>query len=120
MTIQDMNLSVRARNSLMRAGIRTTEQLMTMDAGDLLKIRNLGQKTLDEIQGAMKLLEKREQKEVQKIAPRGSYLHGYQEGADAMRRAAIRELTKRSRHMTIDQQQIFSKACDLIKEIEVL
>ena len=104
----------------MRAGVRTTEQLMSMDAEDLLRIRNLGQKTLGEIQTTMKSLEEKQRKETQRIAPRGSYVHGYQEGSEAMRRAAIRELTRRGGHMAPEFQAFLSTVCDVVKEIEVL
>lgn len=120
MRIEDLAMSVRARNALQRAGIRTTEQLMSMDAEDLLCIRNLGQKTLKEIQAVMKTLERKEREKVQKAAPRGSYLHGYQEGVEAMRRAAIRELTRMGRHKNLDDQKIFSEMCGVIREIEVV
>lgn len=120
MKIEELNLSVRARNALLRSGVRTTEQLMSMDAEDLLRIRNLGKKTLTEIQSIMKTLEKKEKDKVQKIAPRGSYLHGYQEGSEGMRRAVIRELTKMGRHRNAEDQQLLTTACGVIKSIEVL
>lgn len=120
MKIDDLSLSVRARNALRRAGVRTTEQLMAMDAEDLLRIRNLGQKTLTEIQTVMKTLEQKERDKVQRTAPRGSYLHGYQEGAEAMRRAAIRELTRMGRTLQLDEQSITTEACNRLKNIEVL
>lgn len=120
MKIEDLNLSVRASNALRRAGVRTTEQLMTMDAQDLLRIRNLGHKSLSEIQKVMTVLEKEERQALQEPAPHGSYLHGYQEGKEAMRRAVIRELTRMGRHMTMDAQEALSRACVFIKGIEVL
>lgn len=119
MKIEDLNLSVRASNALRRAGIRTTKQLMSMDAGDLLRIRNLGHKSLDEIQKTIAALEELERKEQSANAPHGSYLHGYQEGKEGMRRAAIRELTKMGRRMDRENQELISMACSIIREIEV-
>ena len=120
MKIEDLNLSVRARNALRRAGVRTTEQLMSMETSDLLSIRSLGQKTLQEIQNAVKVLEEKERDTAKAPAPHGSYLHGYQEGSERMRRAVIRELTKLGRRMNGDQQEALSIACGIIKGIEVL
>lgn len=120
MKIEELNLSVRARNALMRAGVRTTEQLMTMEADDLRRIRNIGDKTLYEIQRTMKKVEEQERKLQAEQMPNGSYLHGYQEGKEAMRRAVIRELTRLSRRVNGDQQEILSEACGMIKMIEVV
>lgn len=120
MKIEELNLSVRARNALRRAGIRTTEQLMSMQAGDLLNIRCVGQKTLEEIQTVVNALEKKERNLAQEPAAYGSYLHGYAEGKEGMRRAVIRELTRMARHMTGDRQEVISDACARIETIEVL
>lgn len=120
MKVEDLNLSVRASNALRRAGVHTMEQLMSMDSGDLLRIRNLGQKTLKEIQAVVKILEQKEREKVQKAGTRGSYMHGYQEGSEAMRRAVIRELTRMGRHKNNDDQKIVSEMCVAIREIEVL
>lgn len=48
-TIEDMDLSVRSFNSLKRAGINTVEDLVTKTEDDMLKVRNLGRKSLDEV-----------------------------------------------------------------------
>ena len=120
MKIEELKLSVRARNALMRAGIRTTEQLMTLEADDLRKVRNIGEKTLYEIQRTMKKVEELERIAQTKQAPNGSYLHGYQEGKEGMRRAVIRELTRMGRRLNRDQHEILSEACGMIKMIEVL
>ena len=48
-------VSGRARNCLLRRGIRTIEQLSKMTPKELLKIRNLGETTLEELRA---LLEK--------------------------------------------------------------
>ena len=47
--IEDLGLSVRAYNSLKRAGIRTVEQLGRLTDDDLCHIRNLGRKCVEEI-----------------------------------------------------------------------
>lgn len=49
MSIEDMNLSVRAYNCLKRANIRTVEDLTKKTEDDMLKVRNLGKKSLDEV-----------------------------------------------------------------------
>ena len=49
MKIEDLDLSVRAYNSLKRVGIDTVEQIRERDAEEILHIRNLGKKCFDEI-----------------------------------------------------------------------
>jgi len=49
MTIEDMDLSVRSYNCLKRAGIHTVEDLTRRSEDDMLKVRNLGRKSLDEV-----------------------------------------------------------------------
>ena len=49
MTIEDLDLSVRSRNCLKRAGIHTIEDLIKKSGDDMLKVRNLGKKSLDEL-----------------------------------------------------------------------
>ena len=49
MSIDDMDLSVRSNNCLKRAGILTVEDLTKKREEDMLKVRNLGRKSLDEI-----------------------------------------------------------------------
>jgi len=49
MTIEDLDLSVRSYNCLKRAGIHTVEDLTKKSEEDMLKVRNLGQKSLDEV-----------------------------------------------------------------------
>ena len=120
MKVEDLKLSVRARNALMRAGVRTTEQLMTLETDDLRGMRNIGEKTLYEIQNTMKTVEALERRAQQEQAPNGSYLHGYQEGKEGMRRAVVRELTRMARRVNGDQQEILSEACGMVKMIEVL
>ena len=118
--IEELNLSVRARNALMRAGVRTSEQLMSMEVDDLRKIRNIGDKTLYEVQRTMKKLEEQERVAQVQQAPNGSYLHGYCEGKEGMRRAVVRELTRLARRASREQQEILSEACGMVKMIEVL
>ncbi|MDR1092782.1 MAG: DNA-directed RNA polymerase subunit alpha [Clostridiales bacterium] len=49
MNIEDMDLSVRSYNCLKRAGIHTVEDLTKKTEDDMLKVRNLGRKSLDEV-----------------------------------------------------------------------
>lgn len=49
MTIEDMDLSVRSYNCLKRAGINTIEDLTKKSKDDMLKVRNLGLKSLEEV-----------------------------------------------------------------------
>lgn len=49
MGIEDMDLSVRSYNCLKRANIHTVEDLTQKTEDDMLKVRNLGRKSLDEV-----------------------------------------------------------------------
>ena len=49
MSIEDLELSVRSFNCLKRAGINTVEQLCNKTPDDMMKVRNLGRKSLDEV-----------------------------------------------------------------------
>ncbi len=49
MTIDDLELSVRSFNCLKRAGIQTVEELMQKTEEDMMKVRNLGKKSLKEV-----------------------------------------------------------------------
>lgn len=49
MSIEDMDLSVRSYNCLKRAGINTIEDLTKKSKPDMLKVRNLGLKSLEEV-----------------------------------------------------------------------
>ena len=49
MTIEDLELSVRSFNSLRRAGISTVEDITNMTESEMMKVRNLGKKSLDEV-----------------------------------------------------------------------
>jgi len=49
MSIEDMDLSVRSYNCLKRANINTVEDLTKKSREDMLKVRNLGLKSLDEV-----------------------------------------------------------------------
>ena len=54
MNIEDMDLSVRSYNCLKRAGIHTVEDLTKRSEDDMLKVRNLGRKSLDEVIGKLR------------------------------------------------------------------
>ena len=47
MTIEDLDLSVRSFNCLKRAGINTVEDLINKSEEDMMKVRNLGRKSLE-------------------------------------------------------------------------
>ena len=49
MSIEDLDLSVRSYNCLKRAGINTVEDLGSKTEGDMMKVRNLGRKSLEEV-----------------------------------------------------------------------
>ncbi len=49
MSIDDLDLSVRSNNCLRRAGINTVEELTKKSEEDMMKVRNLGRKSLDEV-----------------------------------------------------------------------
>jgi len=48
-TVEELELSVRSSNCLKRAGINTVEELVDKTEDDLMKVRNLGKKSLQEI-----------------------------------------------------------------------
>ncbi len=48
-SIEEMELSVRSFNCLKRAGISTVEDLASKSQSDMMKVRNLGKKSLDEV-----------------------------------------------------------------------
>ena len=56
MNIDEMELSVRSYNCLKRAGINTVEELTNRTAEDMMKVRNLGRKSLEEVLGKLKEL----------------------------------------------------------------
>jgi DNA-directed RNA polymerase subunit alpha len=57
MTIEELDLSVRAYNCLKRAGINTVEDLVAKTEDDMIKVRNLGRKSLDEVIGKLVALD---------------------------------------------------------------
>jgi len=48
-TIEELELSVRSFNCLKRAGINTVEDLISKSEEDMMRVRNLGRKSLDEV-----------------------------------------------------------------------
>jgi DNA-directed RNA polymerase subunit alpha len=56
MTIEELDLSVRSYNCLKRAGINTVEDLTNKTEADMMKVRNLGRKSLDEVVQKLKTL----------------------------------------------------------------
>ena len=55
-TIEDLDFSVRAYNCLKRAGIHTLQDLVNKSENDMMKIRNLGKKSLKEVLDKVKEL----------------------------------------------------------------
>ncbi|MGN0709402.1 MAG: DNA-directed RNA polymerase subunit alpha [Anaerovoracaceae bacterium] len=53
MTIEELELSVRSFNCLKRAGINTVDQLTQKSEDDMMKVRNLGKKSLDEVKNKL-------------------------------------------------------------------
>ena len=49
MSIEELELSIRSFNCLKRAGIATVEDLTNKTGSDMMKVRNLGKKSLDEV-----------------------------------------------------------------------
>ena len=56
MSIEDLELSVRSFNCLKRAGISTVEDLANKSEEDMMKVRNLGKKSLDEVTNKLRSL----------------------------------------------------------------
>lgn len=55
-TIEELDLSVRSYNCLKRAGISTVEELIMRDEEEMMKVRNLGKKSLEEVQQKLEAL----------------------------------------------------------------
>ena len=56
MNIDELELSVRSYNCLKRAGINTVEELCNRTSEDMMKVRNLGRKSLEEVLSKLKEL----------------------------------------------------------------
>lgn len=56
MNIEDLDFSVRSYNCLKRAGINTVEELVQRDEDEMMKVRNLGRKSLEEVQQKLSAL----------------------------------------------------------------
>jgi len=56
MTIEELDLSVRSYNCLKRAGINTVSELTERTMDDMMKVRNLGKKSLEEVQQKLEAL----------------------------------------------------------------
>ena len=56
MTIEELDLSVRSYNCLKRAGINTVEDLANKTEEDMMKVRNLGRKSLEEVMNKLSAL----------------------------------------------------------------
>ena len=56
MTIDELDLSVRSFNCLKRANINTVEDLISKTGEDMMKVRNMGKKSLDEVQKKLEMM----------------------------------------------------------------
>lgn len=56
MTIEELDLSVRAYNCLKRAGINSVSELVQRNQEDMMKVRNLGKKSLEEVEQKLEAL----------------------------------------------------------------
>ena len=56
MTIEDLDLSVRSFNCLKRAGINTVDDLINKSEAEMMKVRNLGKKSFDEVKEKLQSL----------------------------------------------------------------
>ena len=56
MNIDELELSVRSYNCLKRAGINTVQELTNKTLDDMMKVRNMGRKSLDEVNAKLKEL----------------------------------------------------------------
>lgn len=57
MSIEELELSVRSFNCLKRAGINTVQELTQKSEADMMKVRNLGKKSLDEVKHKLEELD---------------------------------------------------------------
>ena len=56
MTIEELDLSVRSFNCLKRAGINTVNDLIEKSEEEMMKVRNLGKKSYDEVKEKLRSL----------------------------------------------------------------
>ena len=56
MTIEELDLSVRSFNCLKRAGINTVDDLVNKSPEDMMKVRNLGKKSFEEVRAKLQSL----------------------------------------------------------------
>ena len=56
MTIEELDLSVRSFNCLKRANINTVEDLINKTQEEMIKVRNLGRKSLEEVEHKLAMM----------------------------------------------------------------
>ena len=56
MTIDELDLSVRSFNCLKRANINTVADLINRTGEDMMRVRNMGKKSLDEVQKKLEMM----------------------------------------------------------------
>ena len=57
MTIEELDLSVRAFNCLTRAGVNSVGDLINKSPEEMMKVRNLGKKSLEEVMSKLEALD---------------------------------------------------------------
>ncbi|MBQ7566496.1 MAG: DNA-directed RNA polymerase subunit alpha, partial [Oscillospiraceae bacterium] len=56
LTIEELDLSVRSFNCLKRANINTVADLIARTEEDMMKVRNMGRKSLEEVQNKLSMM----------------------------------------------------------------
>ena len=56
LTIEELDLSVRSFNCLKRANINNVEDLISRTGEDMMKVRNMGRKSLEEVQNKLAMM----------------------------------------------------------------
>ena len=96
MNIDELELSVRSYNCLKRAGINTVEELTNRTPEDMMKVRNLGRKSLEEVLAKLKELGlqlNQGEEQAETVRPKGMEYVGSQTGmnlCDLFRREMVR------------------------------
>lgn len=103
--IEKLGLSVRAYNALCRAGILTIRQLCAINRKDLRKLRNMGAKTVAEVEekleayiaSGVEKMENPPECPFEENYFESDYKRGFQEGVRLFRNAVVQMLKKREK-----------------------
>src|SRR5699024_3720862 len=95
MTIEELDLSVRSYNCLKRAGINTLQELTDKTESDMMRVRNVGRKSLEEVKNKLTDLSLSLRQEDLSYVNKGDKSMAYRKlGRDsAHRKAMLREMT---------------------------